>query len=258
MQKITEKRIFAVDQQLLLSNGTKRGEITVPQTCLFRVGQIVTLSSDTQEYATFKVKRILKNSTVYLGSECEPIHHRSDLTAYTVADNAVIFAREQKRPGVPEQEIERFTYEEEPVVARRVVLIDKFGERYSDSNPVPVYSGDGSNPIIYTEHNTFTSILETIVGTFTATVNNSKMFRLLGDAKTFGVWRMYRDSVLDANLLAVDRTSPMHGICNIKLEQPEVFNSTDKLIITFQAERYRTQLLTATAKTFIRLEGLTL
>jgi len=255
MQKITEKRILAVSQQSLLANGGTRGEIKVSDTSLFRVGQIVTLSSDTVGYAQFQVKRILKQDTIFLGNPDDPIHSRSDVSAYTAADNAVMFAREQKRPPVPEQEIERHTYEEEPVVARRVVLVDKYGERVSDANPLPVYYTDGSTPVIYTEHATFTDTSETTVGIFTASSNDSRMFRLLGDAKTFGTWRMYRTSIGDANLFAVGRTSPMHGICDIKLEQAEVFNNNGVVVITFQAERYRSNLLTASAKTFIRLEG---
>ena len=248
IQKITEKRLLAVDQQLLLTDGTVKGEITVDETSLFRVGQVVTLASDTQEYATFKVKRILKNSIIFLGDECKPIQQRSDLSTFLVADNAVIFAREQKRPLIPEQEIERYTYEEEPVVARRVVLVDKYGERVSEDNPMPVLPvvDGGNTPLIYKE---------TTVGTFIPITNKSKIYRLLGDAKTFGVWRMYRNAINDANLLAVDRTSPMHGMGNIKLEQVEGFNLTDKLYITFQAERYRSNILGASAKTFIRLEG---
>ena len=141
MQKITEKRILAVSAQSLLLDGSQAGEITIADTSVFRVGQLVTLASDTQDYANFQVKRILKNSFIYLGKESKPIQDRSDLSSFLVADGAKIFAREQKRPSIPEQEIERHTYEEEPVVARRVILVDKYGERFSESNPLPT-SGD--------------------------------------------------------------------------------------------------------------------
>ena len=148
MQKITEKRILVVDKQPLLSNGSIKGEITVSDTSLFRVGQIVTLSSDTKDNADYQVKRILKNTSISLGRSDKPIQDRVDVSAYKIADNAVMFAREQKRPPVPEQEIERHTYEEEPVVARRVVLIDKYGERYALDNPVPSIISDGEDSLV--------------------------------------------------------------------------------------------------------------
>lgn len=255
MQKITEKRILAVPNQLLLADGTYKGEIFVSDTSSFRVGQVISLSSDTEGLKQFQVKRVLKNDRVLLGDEREPIHHRSDVSMYKLADNASILAREQKRPAVPEQEIERHTYEEEPVVARRVVLVDKYGERISDVNPLPVHYTDGSVPVIYKEYATFSDATETTVATFVPTTNNSKMFRLLADAQTYGAWRVYRDSINVVNLVTVYRTSPMHGTCDVKLEQPEIMNTVDTLIITFQADRYRSSLLGASANTFTRLEG---
>lgn len=145
MQNLTEKRLYAVSEQLLLSDGTNLGEITIENASAFTVGQIVILRSNTQDITSLQVKRILKSGKIYLGLASKPIQDRSNLSSFTVADAATISAIEQKRPGIPEQEIERYTYEEEPVVARRVITVDEYGEKHSFSNPAPVSISDGDN-----------------------------------------------------------------------------------------------------------------
>jgi hypothetical protein len=62
---------------------------------------------------------------------------REDISAYTVADGATVYLNEQPRPKVSEEQIERITYEEEPVIARRVVLVDPCGDIISEDNPLP-------------------------------------------------------------------------------------------------------------------------
>lgn len=111
-------------------------------------------------------------------------------------------------------------------------------------------------PIIYRESNAFTNISETTVATFTASAVNSRMIKIWGEAQTFGSWKVYRDTVSPANLVVWKRTSPMKRTCEIKLDQPEELAAiNDKLIITFQADRYRSFLLGASATTFVRIEG---
>lgn len=83
-------------------------------------------------------------TTMYVGPKEGNIDTRSDISAYTTALNAAVFANEQLRSKVPEQEIERLTYEEEPTVARRVVNVDPFGNKYDVDNPFPVQLSDGS------------------------------------------------------------------------------------------------------------------
>lgn len=139
MAKITEKRLYAVPLQPLIGDGTTTGQIQVANACnLFVVGQLVILKSNTQPSNIFKIKRIPDDSTIILGPDKTPIHVYSDVSAYLVADAASLEASEQNRPSVPEQEIERITYAEEPTVARRVVLVDACGDMISSDNPLPV------------------------------------------------------------------------------------------------------------------------
>lgn len=156
MSQITEKRIYKIDPIAVISNGTTAGAIQVPDNSLFIVRQVVILKSNTQAPQTFKVNRVNSNDkvTIYLGPDNGHISKRSDLSAFLTADNTTIEANEQPRTTVPEQEIERHTYQAEPAVARRTILVDKYGCRIDDDNPLPISGtltvGDSSgNPNIF-------------------------------------------------------------------------------------------------------------
>jgi len=138
-----EKRLKAVAPQLFLANGTTLGRINIATASLFKVKQKVTLYSTTQGMQNFEVKRVESATILYVGpvnngQSQTKITDRSDISGFLVADGAWLSADEQPRPNIPEQEIERLTYEEEPVVARRVVLVDENGDKITDSNPLPV------------------------------------------------------------------------------------------------------------------------
>lgn len=156
MSRITEKRIYRVDPVALTSDGTIDGKLSIADSSIFMVGQIVMLDSDTQQPLEVKINRILPDmTTIYVGPPAQHISKRADISAFLIADNATIFANEQPRPSIPEQEIERNTYEEEPTIARRTILVDKWGCRVDDSNPLPI-SGSisldlpfGATPLIY-------------------------------------------------------------------------------------------------------------
>jgi hypothetical protein len=67
---------------------------------------------------------------------------------------------------------------------------------------------------------------------------------------------MYKDTVNDANLVAVTRTSPTVRNGKIHMLQPEkIASSGSTVLITFEAERYRSAWLGSPAKTFVRIEG---
>lgn len=138
MAKITEKRLFSVSPQLLIVDGGVDGSIIVSDTSLFVVGHILAISSSVVPSRLVQVKRIPNSSTLLVGDPGKPIQDRVDVSAYLVADGATVSASEQVRPTIPEQEIERLTYDEEPVIARRVVLVDKHGDKVDSSNPLPV------------------------------------------------------------------------------------------------------------------------
>lgn len=139
MAHITEKRLYAVSPKSFIADGTSSGRIQVTDAChYFVVGQVVILKSTTQLPARFKIKRMPDDNTMILGPEDKPVQITSDVSAYIVADMATVESEEQNRPSVPEQEIERITYAEEPTIARRVILVDQCGNMIGEDNPLPV------------------------------------------------------------------------------------------------------------------------
>jgi hypothetical protein len=141
-----EKRWKAVPPQLFTADGTADGKILIASDAchLFKVKQQVILKSNTvPSHDILEIKRIM-DGAIYVGLKSENIDSRYNLSAYLVADSASIEAIEQKRSSVPFEEFTRAEYEEEPVVAKRVILVDECGDKYNDGNPLPVTIPDVS------------------------------------------------------------------------------------------------------------------
>lgn len=135
---LTEKKRLGVPPKSLIANGTSNGEITLSDARGFFVKQTVYLSSSTQPTLELEVKRFLSPTTFKVGLKDKPIKAYLDISAYLVADGAIISAPEQDRPGITEKEHERAVYAEEPIVAKRVIAVDEFGRYYGENNPMPV------------------------------------------------------------------------------------------------------------------------
>ena len=135
-----EKRWKAVPAQLFTANGTTDGKITIAGAChLFKVKQQIILKSSTiPSHDILEIKRITDDNTLYVGLKSKNIDSRYDVSGYLVVDGASIEALEQHRSSVPFEEFTRAEYEEEPVVAKRVILVDECGEKYTEDNRFPV------------------------------------------------------------------------------------------------------------------------
>jgi hypothetical protein len=120
------------------SDGGADGRVTIADTVHFKVKQLVILKSSSIPQETYQVNRVENSTTLYLGPVNSRIEVRSDISLFTTADSATIEAVVQPRSKVPEQEVERLTYDEEPTVARRVVLVDPYGDYYTLDSPLPV------------------------------------------------------------------------------------------------------------------------
>ena len=135
-----EKRWKAIPPQTFVSSGTALGQITVSDATLFRVKQQIIIEANTiPSRDDLEIKRVIDQYTILLGPKSGNIDSRVDVSAYVSALNPIIYANEQLRSKIPEQEIERLTYEEEPYVARRVIVVDKLGRLIDmgSSGPVP-------------------------------------------------------------------------------------------------------------------------
>lgn len=132
-----EKRFAAVPIQVFTANGGVDGSITIADTSLFKVKQRVTISATGQVNQELEIKKIISSTALVLGPTTGSIFTFTDLSAYTVASGANLFAIEQKRPTITADDFERAVYEEEPTVAKRMILVDEFGNRITQSNPLP-------------------------------------------------------------------------------------------------------------------------
>ena len=100
--------------------------------------QQIIIKSNTQPPLELEIKRIDDVNTIEVGPK-GPINNRQDISAYTVAGGATISANEQVRPSIPFEETTRAVYEEEPVVAYRVIGVDQNGNtvNWSEDGLVP-------------------------------------------------------------------------------------------------------------------------
>lgn len=136
-----EKRWESVPPTNFTSNGTAQGIVTIAATFGFKVKQKVFVASSTQTTLFLEVKRVLSLTQLIVGPEGK-ITDTADISLYTSADTANLYALEQPRPSIPQTEYERAVFEEEPTVAKRVVFVDQLGDFYDDANPLPIaFSG---------------------------------------------------------------------------------------------------------------------
>lgn len=152
--ELTEKRFLAVPPQLLTSDADQYGRISISDTAPFSVKQIVTIQATGKPTLLLEVKRVESETQMLLGPKSTGIDQRTNLTGYTIAAGAFIFADEQARPAIAIQDIQRAVYAEEPAVAIRTLSVDEYGTPISDTNPLPIdgtisVQMDGpTNPVI--------------------------------------------------------------------------------------------------------------
>ena len=218
MSRITEKKILKIDPIAFTSDGTVDGKLTIADTRKFMVGQIVTLKSSTQPPIDLKINRIdpIDRVSMILGPVGKHISKCYDISAYLLADSATVEAREQNRPSVPEQEIERHTYEEEPTVARRTILVDEWGCRINEDNPLPTTAEFGDitvgvdldaktgdnvaisahpNQIFDQKEDTLTTDAFKEIYSYTSADDNTKIVAITCTVNTPTVFRVYVDGV---------------------------------------------------------------
>ena len=131
-----EKRWELVPVKSLLVDGGTDGLITVPNAIDFRVKQDVLLKATGLDSKVLEVKSIISQTQLYVGRKGK-IDLREDVSAYTVALSSTLQAEEQPRNAIPDKEYERASFEEEPVVAKRVIQVDRLGNKYDAENPIP-------------------------------------------------------------------------------------------------------------------------
>lgn len=122
-----EKSFDAVSQPFV-ANGTVQGVITVADASGFYAKQKVTLTSNTQSALQLEVRRVTP-TTIQVGHPGTPFNGPyADVSAYTVADSAIVAAPEQVKPVLKPDEIIQAVYARDPAVALRTLQVNKFGQ----------------------------------------------------------------------------------------------------------------------------------
>lgn len=156
-----EKRWPAVPLQLLSADGTSQGLVTVPTTLgLYFTKQVVTLASNTQPSVRLQIGQVLSATTMILAPlATSDVNAWADVSAYLVADGASIVADEQPRYKIGPEYILRSVYAEEPVGGIRTYAVDRLGNPYSSSNPLPViFQESGGTPDYRSVYNEISSV----------------------------------------------------------------------------------------------------
>lgn len=134
-----EKRFPVVPPQNFTADGTANGVITIANTRLFKVKEVVKITGTALPILELEVKNVINLHQMVVGPITGSILTTTDVSAYTVAAASNVFCpATQKRPNITADDFERAVYEEEPVVAKRVILVDGLGDKYNETNPLPV------------------------------------------------------------------------------------------------------------------------
>jgi hypothetical protein len=121
MEKIWKE----VPPQFFTATGTSDGVVTVNSSSLFKLRQFVVILNPGQPSVVGEIKAILSDTRMAIGPQDSKPSIRIDLSSYDTS--STISAPEQQRPAVAQQDIERYVYEEAPVMANRQVPVDDTG-----------------------------------------------------------------------------------------------------------------------------------
>jgi hypothetical protein len=119
---------LAVAPQAFTANGTQYGLITLASTAGFYTRQIVTIQATALPDLQVQVKRVnADGATMIVGPTDGNIGTWSNIALYTTAATSTVRAAEQRRAALAIDAISRAVFQEDPVVALRVVLVDGSG-----------------------------------------------------------------------------------------------------------------------------------
>jgi hypothetical protein len=120
--RISERNYYRIEPQAFTQDGGVDGQVYIASTYGFKVGQKVTLRSDSLQPRTYKIKRVESETLLRVGptKQGTAMSDYSDVSDMLLADNATIVLPEQKRPGLDSNEVITRVFEEEPAVALKI------------------------------------------------------------------------------------------------------------------------------------------
>jgi hypothetical protein len=136
---VREKWWDEIPDQPFTADGTSEGLIIIADAIDFKVKQKVIVSATGQLDAQLIVKRVLSATTLVVGPAASNMDVFANLLAYTVVAGAKIHADAQTRPPIPEKELIRAAFAEEPANAFRTMAVDQLGNALGNKdNPLQV------------------------------------------------------------------------------------------------------------------------
>jgi hypothetical protein len=141
---MNERNWSAVPITSITVDGNANGYISIADTFGFYVKQRVSLKTTSIGLSDFEVKEVLSKTTLRLGPVKTPIDQISNLSAYTVAAGAQILAFRQNMPLIDQKDVTNALYAREPIVANRVINVDKYGNFYDENNLLNVNIASGA------------------------------------------------------------------------------------------------------------------
>lgn len=135
-----DKYLPAVAPVSFTSDGTSEGKIALADPSLFKTRQLVLIRANAQNSILLQVKRV-ESTAIFVGPEDNNPRNHSNVSAYTVAGLANVSSLEQLRPFIPKDgpdpqnfSLDDYTFEEEPTVAKRSILVDALGQKLDTIN----------------------------------------------------------------------------------------------------------------------------
>jgi len=277
-----EKKWETIPPRSFTADGTVDGIVTVNTTIGFRVKQKVLLKQGPVPTGEpFIINRVLSETQLRVGPIGRSIAECADISSYTVASGATIEVREQPHNPIEQKEHERAVYEEEPIVAKRVFLIDTFGNPAAyvkdsegtyrlavDANVsidtaninVDLDANTGDNVAISRHQNPFTALVDVDVAkagldtanyteilSLTSSSDDLRLSVIKIKADTLGVFRVKIDGFIKDYFM----TSPMERNVKFIFKEDLDLLNTKELKVEFLPERLRIN----NYNFFMRVEG---
>lgn len=146
-----EQKWPAVPPQLFTVDGSEHGVVKIASAAGFKVKQRVSISAVGQGTLELQVKRVVGPDTLIVGpfptsQQTNTLTARTNLTAYTVAASAYVFAAEQEKSKLKPDDILQAVYRQEPGTTIGVEIDDQYGnaiDSIRDSNGINRLAVDG-------------------------------------------------------------------------------------------------------------------
>ena len=135
-----EKKWLAVTATPFTADGTQFGVVTIADTNGYKVKGYVFISANTLPTIQLQVQRVTSPTTMIVGppGTTPQVNHYTNISAYTVALNAMVGFPEQDKNKIKADDIDQAVYEGDPTVAIRTIPVDPYGNLYGPDYPMPV------------------------------------------------------------------------------------------------------------------------